>query len=309
MTRFTNNLPPALSGAALMLLAGLLFALVNTLVQQATMIAGLAPSHVAFWQYLIALLFSGPWLVAMGVKTLSTTRPLLHVLRVLLAAAGVQFWVMSLAHVPIWQAIALIMLSPFFVTFGASVFLREQASPERWCAVLTGFVGGMIILAPWSDAFSSHALLAVAAAAMWAFSSLLTKHLTATETPASLTIYLLMLLTPINAVLAINQGLAPRWDGTIWLVIGAGLLTALAQYALAKAYSLTDAAYLQPFDHLKLPLNVGLGIVAFGFVPPGSMWLGSALIVGASLFLLRQEMDTPPAKPPASGPATAPQQS
>ena len=59
--------------------------------------------------------------------------------------------------------------------------------------------------------------------------------------------------------------------------------------ALARAYSIADAAYLQPFDHLKLPFNVGLGLVAFGYAPPGSLWLGAALIVGASFALLRQE--------------------
>ncbi|MCP4936188.1 MAG: DMT family transporter [bacterium] len=292
MTRFYSTFSPALLGASLMLIAGILFAAVNALVQYSTMVEGLSPPKVAFWQYLIALTFSVPWLLTKGVKAMMTKNPMIHIARVILAAAGVQFWVMSLAHVPIWQAIALIMLSPFFVTFGASIFLRETASIERWCAVVVGFLGGMIILAPWSENFSAYALLAIAAAAMWALSSLMTKHLTKTETPESLTVYLLLLLTPINAVLAIGDGLAPNLDGAWVLLLGAGLMTAMAQYALAKAYSSADAAYLQPFDHLKLPLNVGIGIVVFGFVPPGSMWLGSILIVMASFYLLHRETQT-----------------
>ena len=72
-------------------------------------------------------------------------------------------------------------------------------------------------------------------------------------------------------------------------LIVAGLLTALAQYALARAYSIADAAFLQPFGHVKLPFNVGLGILAFGFVPTGSMWVGSGLIVAASMWLLAEE--------------------
>ncbi len=289
MTRFNTTSSPAIVGASLMLFAGILFAAVNTLIQYSTMVENLSPPKVAFWQYLIALVFSVPWLISKSTKTLKTSKLLIHVARALLAAAGVQFWVMSLAHVPIWQAIALIMLSPFFVTFGANVFLSESASYERWCAVIAGFLGGMIILSPWSENFSAYALLAVAAAAMWACSSLITKHLTKTETPESLTMYLLLLLTPINALLALGDGLAPSWDSSWGLLIAAGLMTALAQYALAKAYSSADAAYLQPFDHLKLPLNVGLGIVVFGFVPPGSMWLGSILIVTSSFYLLRRE--------------------
>jgi S-adenosylmethionine uptake transporter len=36
-----------------------------------------------------------------------------------------------------------------------------------------------------------------------------------------------------------------------------------------------------------------LGLAVFGFVPPGSMWLGSLLIVGASFFLLYEERRGP----------------
>ena len=287
MTRFTNT--PAAMGAVYMISAGALFALVNTLVQQATMIQGAPPSALAFWQYLIALIFAVPWVLRTGIKHFTTGNLSQHILRVALSAAGVQFWVMGLAHVPIWQAIALIMLSPFFVTLGAVLILREMITFERALAVTAGFAGGMIILAPWSDAFSPYALMPVAAAAMWAGVSLMTKRLSATEAPETLTLYLLLLLTPVNAAVAFQGGFALGSDTALILVLAAGLATALAQYALAKAYSVADAAYLQPFDHVKLPFNVGLGLLVFGFVPPGSLWVGSALIIGASALLVHRE--------------------
>ena len=83
------------------------------------------------------------------------------------------------------------------------------------------------------------------------------------------------------------------------MVIGAGLLTALAQHVLVQAYSMADAAFLQPFDHLKLPFNVVLGFIAFGFLPSGSMWLGTAIILGASFYLLHQERRPKSAETPA----------
>ncbi|TNE37922.1 MAG: DMT family transporter [Alphaproteobacteria bacterium] len=297
MTRLFRHTSPVLVGASLMVLAGLTFALVNTLLQYGTMVLGVSPTRLAFWQYLIAFLFSLPWVLSRGWRSMRSGQLLSHVIRVALAATGVQLWVLSLAHVPIWQAIALIMLSPFFVIIGANLFLGERASIDRWAAVFVGFAGGMIILAPWSDAFSYYVLLPVMAAAMWAMTSLMTKHLSRTESPEALTVYLLLLLTPINAALAMGEGLSPGVGLPAMLLIAAGLLTALAQYAIAKAYSLADASFLQPFDHLKLPFNVVLGLAAFGFVPPGSMWLGSLLIIGASFLLLHKEWRrTPPAK-------------
>lgn len=295
MTRILKQVNPAVAGASLMVIAGALFALVNTLVQYGAMVQGISTTRLAFWQYFLAFVFALPWLLFKRRAAFRTAHLPLHLLRVGLAAGGVQLWVMGLAHVPIWQAISLIMLSPFFVTLGAGIVLREATTVERWAAVSVGFLGGMVVLAPWSEDFTLFALLPVGAAALWAFASLLTKHMTKTESPESLTVYLLLLLTPINGVLAWGDGVAFGANSFHMLLIALGVLTALAQYALVKAYSLVDAAYLQPFDHIKMPFNVLLGIVVFGFIPPGSLWIGSVLIIGASFFLLKQETKVAPA--------------
>ncbi|MDN5568720.1 MAG: DMT family transporter [Paracoccus sp. (in: a-proteobacteria)] len=286
---------PARMGAVLMIAAGAMFACVNTLLQFVTMKLGLSAPTATFWQYGIALAVLLPW-QGVGLSALRTARLPAHVLRVGFAVGGVQLWALGLAHVPIWQAISLIMLSPFFVTAGAALLLGEQVTMPRWMAVLAGFAGGAVILSPWGDDFTAWALAPVGAAALWAASSLMTKRMTATESPATLTLYLLALLTPLNAVLTFGGGgLAPGGMVSLLALAVAGLLTAAAQYALAKAYATADAAFLQPFDHVKLPFNVILGVLAFGFVPPGSMWLGSALIVAASMWLLSSEARAAPA--------------
>ena len=288
-TMTTSSKSAAFTGAAYMIGAGLLFAIDNTIVQMLTMVQGQASTTVAFWQYFIAALFSLPWVFMRLKGTLMTKRWPMQILRVALAAAGVQLWVLGLSYVPIWQAIALIMTSPFFVTIGARLMLGEAVGAQRWGAVLVGFIGGMIILSPWSDTFTLAALLPVGAAFLWAMSSLATKVLTRTETADSLTLYLLVLLTPINAVLAAKSGYAITSTDSMWLIVVAGVLTATANYALIKAYSVADAAYLQPFDHVKLPFNVLLGWLVFSYLPVGAMWIGTFLIVGASLYMLSQE--------------------
>jgi S-adenosylmethionine uptake transporter len=292
MTLDFKILSPAVAGAFLMVLAGALFAMTNTLVQHAVMIQNLPPTRVAFWQYAIALSIAMPWVVLSGKVEFRTAKLGLHVLRVAFAAGGVQLWVSGLAYVPIWQAIALIMLSPFFVTLGAGLILREHVSWHRWAAVSVGFAGGLVILAPWSDEFTLQVLLPVGAAAFWAASSLLTKWMTATESAETLTLYLLFLLTPVNAGLAFTDGFSIDIASAGLLIAAIGLLTALAQYALVSSYRIADASFLQPFDHVKLPFNVILGAVVFGFIPPGTMWLGSVMIIGGSLYLVWIERET-----------------
>lgn len=280
----------ALAGASFMVLAGIAFALLNVVTQWLAMTLSFPPASAAFWQYAFALVLSLPLLFRLGLKALRTNYPFRHLLRVLLAALGVQAWVTGLASVPIWQAIALVMTSPFFIIIGARLFLGESVGWPRWLATLTGFIGAMIILQPWADTFSLSALLPILSALLWGGSSLLMKNLTAFEAPETITVWLLVLLTPINAGLALASGFVVPTGLALGLLVGAGLLTVIGQYLLTLAYNAADAAYVQPFDDLKLPLNVFAGWLVFGYAPAGYLWLGALLILGASLFLMMAEM-------------------
>jgi drug/metabolite transporter (DMT)-like permease len=273
-----------------MVAAGFAFAGVNTLEQIVTTQAGLPAPTAAFFQYFVALLVVLPWAGRQGIAALKTSRPWLQGLRVLFAALGVQFWVAGLAHaVPIGTAVALVMTSPFFVTLGAGLILGETVTKQRWLAVSLGFVGGIIILDPASGLFQPASLLPVAASLLWAAASLCQKRLLADESPETNTAWLLFLLAPVNLVLALPSGLVMPTGHALVLIIAVGLFTALAQGFLALAYSRADAAYVQPFDHLKLPLNVIAGFIVFGWMPSGNLWLGAALIVAASLYLMLKE--------------------
>ena len=127
----------------------------------------------------------------------------------------------------------------------------------------------MIILEPWAEDFSWATLLPVGAAFFWACYSLMVKKLSSDDSPSTMVVYLLLLITPFNILLA-----APEWQMpsgfNIWaILIVIGVLTALAQWAIVKAYSVADASFVQPFDHAKLPLNVLAGWIVFSWVPPG----------------------------------------
>ncbi|MGF1753815.1 DMT family transporter [Vibrio makurazakiensis] len=278
-------------GASWMLTAGLAFAIVNSLAQIASINYGLSSTTVAFIQYAIALVVILPYLRTLGIrKSLRTNNLKQHILRVFLSVIGIQLWLWALAYpVPIWQGIALLMTSPLFATIGSGLFLKEKVGVARWGATLAGFVGAMIILEPWSENFSWATLLPVGAAFFWACYSLMVKRLSSSDGPSTMVVYLLLLITPFNILLA-----APDWETptgmNIWLVlIAAGCMTALAQWAIVKAYSVADASFVQPFDHAKLPLNVLAGWVVFSWVPPGRLWLGAAIIVASVAFITQWE--------------------
>ncbi|MDY7585349.1 DMT family transporter [Vibrio cholerae] len=274
-----------------MLTAGLAFAIVNSVAQYASIQFGLPSTTVALVQYSIAIVVILPYLKTLGIRqSLRTQQFGWHLLRVFLAVIGIQLWLWALAYpVPIWQGIALLMTSPLFATIGSGLWLREKVGMARWVATLTGFIGAMIILEPWADDFNLASLLPVGAAFFWASYSLMVKKLSSHDSPSTMVVYLLLLITPFNVLLALPDWQMPNGQAVWLLLIGAGIMTALAQWAIAKAYAVADASFVQPFDHAKLPLNVLAGWLVFGWVPPGRLWLGAAIIVLSVAFITQWE--------------------
>ena len=276
-----------LKGAAFMVLAGICFAAANAITFVITAQLGFRPQSDTFWQYAIATAFSLPFVLREGLGKLRTKRPILHIIRVILSALGVQAFVMSLASgTPIWQVIALVMTSPIFVLIGAKVFLGETVNPARWIAAVVGLGGASIVANLWTTGLTTAMIYPVAAAVLWAASSLLTKVLTRTEQAPTVTLWLLVLLTPINAGLSVQAGFElPSAQILGWLVLG-GIIMMAAQYLLTWAYAASDAAFVQPFDDLKLISNILIYGLAFGYWPEGNIWAGVALILAGSLYLL-----------------------
>lgn len=294
ITSIKQNQKPAIIGAAYMFAACVAYAGVNVATQWAGTRTGIPSVIIAFWQYVIAFFFTIPLLHREGLSALRTSHFMYHLIRVIMAAAGVQVWIYALTHIPIWQVIALSMTSPFFVIIFARVFLGEVVTVTRFMTTFVGFLGAVLIIAPWSDSYNIYSLLPVLAAALWAVYSVMTKFLTRFERPANISVYMLVLLTPINALLWVGSGvgmsevMSPMSE-IVTILFLIGLLTAIAQYCQITAYSVTDAVFLQPFDDLKLPVNVILAWIVFAATPSFNFWPGALLIVGASLYLMRQD--------------------
>jgi drug/metabolite transporter (DMT)-like permease len=295
MNQITQTSNRAYLGALYMVLAGMTFAIINAITFMITSPAeygglGFKPQSDTFWQYAIALAFSLPFLWKSGALTFKTKQPIPHLIRVVLSAAGLQAFVMAISKgVPIWQVVALTMTAPFFVLIGAKLFLRENVTLNRWIASSVGFIGALIVTNPLSEAFNVYWLLPVIAAILWGAASLLTKYLSREESPETLTTWLLLLLTPINLFWSVGVGFEVPTGNILWLLIIGGFLVFLAQYFLSKSYATADANFVQPFDDLKLISNVLIYGLFFGYWPTGLIWLGLALIMAASVFLLLQE--------------------
>src|SRR5690606_10203869 len=235
--------------------------------------------------------------------------------RALLSALGVQFFAFGFASgVPVWQMVALSMTGPFFIITGVTLVLGERLTAQRLGATEVGFIGAVMVSQVGTEQFTWASVLPVLAAACWGSVSVITKYLSRDEAPETLTLYMLVLITPNHLLIGLLLGIAvavlpagalpaslatgfdfvpPAGDG-LWLVLLLGFVTAAAQYFLSLAYKVADATYLPPFDDLKLPLNTLLGWVVLAQVPAVWFWPGALLILGASTFILWNEQTRSP---------------
>jgi drug/metabolite transporter (DMT)-like permease len=275
---------------------------------------GMNSTGMAFWQYVIAGVLALPLVLRIGLHNLRTRHPLAHEIRAFVSALGVHVFVYGFATgVPIWQMVTLLATGPLFIILGSTLFLGERASPARIGAALVGFVGAIIVSGVGTESLGLTTLIPITAAALWATTDVLTRYLSRQgESPETLTVSLLVLVTPnhLLILLAVNAlgwlapallpaGLATGFPfalptgNALWLLLLLGLLTAAAQYLLAFAYKTADAAYLQPFGDLKVPLSGLLGWVFLTQVPSPWFWPGAALIVAASAFIFWAESRNP----------------
>nr|WP_314260439.1 DMT family transporter [uncultured Devosia sp.] len=318
MNQVSSSAQNATIGAFVMITAAVLFAGSNVL--QSVLPTpveyggfGLSSTGMAFWQYVIASILALPLILRIGFDKLRTRHPLAHQLRALASATGVHVFVYGFASgVPIWQMVTLLATGPLFIIIGSTLFLGERATLPRIIAALMGFAGAIIVSGVGGD-LGLVTLIPIAAAALWATTDVLTKYLAREEAPETLTISLLVLMTPnhLLVLLAVNAwgwllpsltpaGLAsgfpfalPTGTGLVLLLL-LGALTAGAQYLLGVAYKLADATYLQPFADLKVPLGGLLGWALLGQMPAVWFWPGFLLIIGGSLLVFWAETERRP---------------
>ncbi len=287
MNQTTQN---PMKGALFMVLAGMAFAAANAITWTVTYKMGFKAQSDVFWQYAIALVFSLPFIVKNGIGSMRTRHPVLHIVRILLSVVGVQAFTQAFAAgMAPWHVIALVMTSPFFVMIGAMLLLGEKVGPNRWIAAIIGFAGAMILLRPWESGFSSVTLLPLLAAVTWGGASLITKRLTRDESQTSITMWLLLLLTPVNFLFSVQAGFEFPIGNILWLLLLAGVIIYLAQHLLTLSYAAADAAFVQPFDDLKLFSNILVSWLVLSFAPDLTYWPGIIMVFAGSAYLLWSE--------------------
>ena len=248
----------------------------------------LHPFEIAFFRNLFGIVVIVPWFLKLGLAPLRTRRLQLHLLRAGLNIFAMLAFFMALSLTPLARVQALAFTAPLFATLIAIFVLGERVGPRRWAALVVGFSGAMLVIRPGFAGLDSGSLLVLASAAIWAVTMIVIKNLARTESSVTITVYMLLFMTPLSLPPALLYWQWPTAEQLVWLAFAA-LAGTLGQMSMAQAFRLADATAVMPLDFLKLIWGALLGYWFFAEIPDLWTWLGGVLIFAGATYIFYRE--------------------
>lgn len=258
-----------------------------------------------------------------SLKGLSSPRWRLLATRAVISLGAYLFYYLSLAALPMADAVALFFVAPLIIAGLGILFLGEQPNRSTVMALLLGLVGVVITLRPGAAVFEWAALLTLLAAALYALAQILARKLGDSEGAAVMTSYqnaAFLLGAPALAVLTGLGGLdhaghpsvaflARPW---VWpslqdalLMAACGAIAAAGMTLLSQAYRLAPAGNMAVFEYSAIIWAPLWGFLFFAEVPKATTFMGAVLICGAGILALRTSTPAVASKP--SQPAGEPE--
>jgi drug/metabolite transporter (DMT)-like permease len=205
----------------------------------------------------------------------------------------------ALARLPLIEANAISFTSPLVSVALAAVVLKERVRIYRWSAVIVGFVGVLVVLAPHFSGDELTIALASATAVSGvvygligsvsnAASVIQTRQLAASETTSSIVFYF-SLISAVGALVTWPFGWLTPTKTELAALIGTGFLGGIGHILLTESYRYAPASLVAPFDYTTMIFALVLGYLLFDEKPTVMIVIGSTIIATAGLFVIWRE--------------------
>jgi len=202
-----------------------------------------------------------------------------HFTRNLAHFTGQNLWFYAVTVIPLTQLFALEFTSPLWVLLLSPMVLGERLTHMRILAAVMGFAGILIITRPWEFGISFGVTTAALSAAAFAWTTLMTKKLTRTETVTCVLFYLTVMQAVFGVICAGYDGdiAVPSMTALPYVMVIA-LCGLLAHFCITSALALAPATVVIPVDFARLPMIAVIGMLAYGEALDIMVLAGAVLI-------------------------------
>lgn len=274
----------ALAGMGLMLAATLAFAGMGACFRLA-LEDGLPLPLVPFARGAFTLLILAPWLLRQGPSGLATRRWKGHLARGAAGTASFLLYLLAIDWMPLADAIAIMQARPLWALPLAVLLLGERLRADRMAAALLGFAGVLAIARPDGE-LSVGVLAAIGSGVAGALVIICLKRLSGTEPgPRVIAWYAVLSVLVWGPVSALAWS-APSLLALVLLLAGSAMAV-LGDMLMQAAARRAEVGLLAPVEYAGIPAGTVIGLLLFGEQPGWGLALGTALMLGATVWLAR----------------------
>ena len=248
----------------------------------------LHPFVVVFFRSLFGLVILLPVILRAGLEPLRTRRTGLHGLRGFLQAGSMCVFFYGLSLTPLAKVAALNFTAPLFASVAAVLFLRESLGFHRTLALVVGFLGALVILRPGIGIFNVGAAMILLSSMIWGIVLICIKRLSTTESSVTITLYMMLYLTPLTFIAALFVWEWPTLIQLAWMV-AVGCCGIVGHLCIAQALKDADTTAVMPFDFGRLIWASTIGFLFFAEIPDLWTIVGAVVIFSAAMYVAVRE--------------------
>lgn len=235
------------------------------------------------------LLVLAMFLPLYGTSLFVSRAPLMEGRRAVFVLLSSMLNFVAVQHLPLATLAAIAFTIPLFIAALSVPLLGERVGPRRWAAIVVGFLGVLVIIRPGASTLDWAGLLSLAAALCGALYNIETRKLAGVDAVTTQMLYICLLPTFASLPLALMDWHWPT-DAAGWLVFCTVGAWGLAGHrALAAAMRRAPAAALAPFIYAQIISNTAAGYLLFGDRPDTWVFLGTAIVIAAGLYVWFRE--------------------
>lgn len=247
--------------------------------------------ELVFFRGMIGVVFMATLCQMQGVP-LRTPIPMMHVWRSVVGVTSLAAWFYAIAHLPLATAMTLNYMSgvwvAVFLVGGTLVMGKLQDATRQGPIVLTviaGFGGVILLLRPTIEQDQLFAgIVGLLSGLVAALAYIQVAALGRLNEPEARTVFYFSVgTTVVGAVLMLVTGMSPwLWPSVLWL-LPIGVLAALGQLCMTKAYSRGSTLVVANLQYSGIVFGALFGLFLFGDQIPLLGWLGMGLIMASGI--------------------------
>ncbi|RED54222.1 DMT family transporter [Aestuariispira insulae] len=277
-----------LRGMAHMMASMLTFAVMDALIKHLG--HDYPVTQIVFFRCLAAMIPVGILLYrAGGLKILKTEQPGLHLLRALFGMTAMYCVFTSFTLMPLADAIAINFSAPLFMTLLSIPLLGEKVGLHRLGAVLAGFAGVVIIMAPGAEVIGDGTWIALTGAFFIALAMITVRKLSRKDHVVAITTYFTLAGIIVGAIgVGIQGWRTPPLEDFILLMM-VGILGGIAQFSMTSAFRLAELSVVAPFEYTQILWGAIIAYLFWQEAPDTRLYAGAVFIAASGLYIMHRE--------------------